>query len=94
MSVWVTPSLLCGPEDCPTGIPTVRCTTAQEAIVAIEELSAARPVKGAAWVDREDWDHIAFEVITHFGGSPAWARRQIHYARTGVLLDEQDFVEA
>lgn len=85
MSVWVTVSILAGPEDCPTNVPTVRCESAPAAIEAIHDGKAA-------WIPLDPWDQVVFDTIVGLGNSPACARREIHMARTGVLLPEEAFV--
>lgn len=84
MSVWVTPGILAGPEDCRTNVVTVRCETAEEIVRAVQGGTAA-------WVPVDPWDEIVFDAMTQLGVGPVWARRDIHYARTGVLLPAEDF---
>lgn len=85
MSIWVTPTLLAGlqrPLD--EGLLVERCCTAHEATAVI--VGGRR-----AWLDMDDWDAAAREVLIAVGATPAWADRQVHAARTGVLLDESTF---
>lgn len=85
MSIWVTPTLLAGLERPPDeGLLVERCRTAHDAATVI--VGGRR-----AWLDLDDWDAIAREVLIAVGASPAWAYRQVHAARTGVLLDEESF---
>lgn len=86
MSVWVTMSILAGLEDCTTNIETVRCETAEVAIAAIKDGKAA-------WVPVDPWDQVVYDTLLGLGSAPEWARREIHMARTGVLLPEEDFAE-
>lgn len=84
MSVWVTPSILAGPDDATTNVRTTRCETAEHAISVIK-------AGGAAWIAVDPWDGVVFDTLVGLGCSAAWARREIHMARTGVLLSEADF---
>lgn len=84
MSVWVTPSILAGPEDCTTNIATVRCETAQDAVRAIE-------AGKVAWIPVDPWDDIVYETMLSLGATPAWSRREIHAARHGTVLPEAAF---
>lgn len=84
MSVWITPSLLAGTEPCTTGLQTWQCDSAAEAIDCIR---AGR----IAWLNTDDWDAPATVILDVLGASAEWTKRQIHAARTGVLLPEEEF---
>jgi hypothetical protein len=83
MSVWVTPTILAGSEPSNT-IATVQCHDAGTAVNSI--------MNGlAVWFDTDAWDDLVRDTLIGLGLSPAWAQRQIHAARTGTLLSEEDF---
>lgn len=87
MSIWVTPSLLVGSEYCTTNIVTTPCVTAHDAVAVIA-------AGGHAWLPRDDWDELVREILRDLGVDDPWIERQIHYARTGVLLTREDFAQA
>lgn len=84
MSVWVTPSILAGSEDCRTNVETVCCETSSEAIVVI---ASGR----SAWIPVDPWDDVVLETMVGLGSSEAFAQREIYAARTGVVLPLEQF---
>jgi hypothetical protein len=84
MSVWVTPTLLAGLDPPPDDVLAERCRNAPDAAAVI--VGGRR-----AWLELDDWDATVHDILVAVGASPAWASRQVHAARTGILLDEESF---
>ena len=85
MSTWVTPTLYVGVEPSTTNVQPTPCETAEQARQVI--LGG-----GSAWFATDEWDELVRETLRGLKTRSSWVERQIHAARTGVLLDEKDFL--
>ncbi len=84
VSTWVTPTLFVGVEPSRTNVQPQACSDAEQAINVIRG-------GGTAWFPTDEWDDLVRETMRGLDAREHWIERQIHAARTGVLLDEADF---
>ena len=85
MSTWVTPTIYVGTEPSTTNVQPTPCATPEDALLVIR-------TGGSAWFQTDEWDELVRATMRGLEIRDAWIERQIHAARTGVLLDEKDFM--